>query len=124
MASTWNRDNQALFPVKQSCCFSSSNRKTQQQQASSFTYRVTFVFREAENKTTAAGYWVFDVQCLKGCCFKRTMQCHTPSCVISVKCRPNPYLIIQMRYPPLTSPVVSLHLIFDSLDFPFYCLLI
>lgn len=66
MASTWKRDNQNLFPVKQSCCFSSPNRKTQQQHASSFSYVVTFGFLEGENKTSP---WHENtgVLCLRGC---------------------------------------------------------
>lgn len=50
MASTWKRDNQGLFPVKQSCCFSSPHRKTQHQHASCFSYSVTFGFLGEEKK--------------------------------------------------------------------------
>ena len=69
MASTWKRDNQALFPVKQSCCFSSPHRKTQQQHASCFSYAVTFGFLGAENKTSPCDE-IIGVPCLRSFYFE------------------------------------------------------
>lgn len=136
MASTWKRDNQALFPVKQSCCFSSPNRKTQQQHASSLSLRVTFGLLEAENKTSSRDV-TFGVMCLGGCyfwmdlcvfCICANKQCDAilKVCVITDKSCLYPYLIIQMRTPPRRSLVLSLHLIFFFwvTRFPFHYLLI
>lgn len=107
MASTWTRNDQTLFPVKQSCCFSSPNRKTQQQRASSCSYVVTFGFPEGQNKTSPCDE-ITGVPCLRGCYSEWTLYfvyvqinnaMHFTQFVLSLT---NlvliPYLIIQMRH--------------------------
>lgn len=124
MASTWKRDNQALFPVKQSCCFSSRNRKTQQQHASSFSYRVILGIVEAENRT-------WDVWCAvpRDCCedfvYVQINKAIHYVCVITDKSCPNPLFAYSDE--ASSSDVAWWVFAFDfsvSLDFPFHYLLI
>lgn len=136
MASTWKRDNQTLFPVKQSCCFSSPNRKTQQQHASRFSYVVTFGFLEGENKTSPCDENT-GVLCLRGCCFSEW------ACVYFVYVQINNATQFTRFVLSLTNPVrihiwlfrwgINSHVscfvfAFEffcvSLDFPFHYLLI
>lgn len=93
MASTWKRDNQTPFPVKQSCCFTSPSRKNQWQHATCFSYMVTFGFAES---------WKWDIcpwwSPLHAFCICANKHWVPSICVITYKSCPYPYLIIQMRH--------------------------
>lgn len=116
MASTWKRNDQTLFPVKQSCCFFSL--PPQQEDVKTNVHRASLT-------SSHLGFQKSKIKPDERLLLNELKQRDTLRSVVVIadKFCPNPVFDYSDEASTLMSPVLSLHFC-ASLDFPFHYLLI